>query len=79
MIQKKIRDYTIKYLVLPDGSVRTVNSNVYEGKYIVFLTFYAAFNEISNAELAEFSAVCGEFCMEGAEVGNFTNSPQSCN
>jgi alkyl hydroperoxide reductase subunit AhpC len=49
-----------KYFVLPDGSRKELTSDLFEGKYVVCVIFYAAFNDISTEELVYFDKAIDE-------------------
>jgi len=59
-MQEKSPDLESKYFVLPDGSRKELTSDLFEGKYVVCVIFYAAFNDISTEELIYFDKAIDE-------------------
>ena len=68
MIQDKVTGFVINQLVNPAGEVEELKLSNLSHKYVVFVIFHAAFNDISSAELLEFSAAYKKFSALNAEV-----------
>ena len=61
MIQERLREFGRHMALTSEGTWREVHLEALAGRYVVFVTFYAAFHEISTAEVLEFSAVLQQF------------------
>ena len=66
MLQAKIESFSIPKVVDTLGNVRSIDIKDYRNKYVVFLTFTAAFHDISTVELIEFSKAAESFKNENA-------------
>jgi len=66
MIQSKIEALTIPSVVDISGTIDSVDIESFKGKYVVFLTFAAAFHNVSTSELIEFSKAVDYFKKENA-------------
>ena len=57
-----------KYFVLPDGSRQELTAETFEDKYVVCVVFYAAFNDVSTAELIYFDRAITEVDSGRVEI-----------
>ena len=66
MLQAKIEAFPIPKVVDTSGNIRSMDIKDYRNKYVVLLTFAAAFHEVSTTELIEFSKAAKAFKNENA-------------
>ncbi len=59
-LQENSPDLESKYFVLPDGTTKELTNDLFEGKYVVVVVFYAAFHDISTEELIYFDKAIDE-------------------
>ena len=59
-LQENCPDLETKYFVLPDGTTKELTSDLFDGKYVVIVVFYAAFHDISTEELIYFDKAIDE-------------------
>ena len=68
MIQQKITGTKLKRVVNHQGQVEEIELDAKRGNYVVLISFNAAFNEISTAELCEFSKALDLFREQNADL-----------
>ena len=68
MVQEKSVSFESKYMVLPDGTTKELTSDEFEGKWLIVVIFYAAFNNVSTAELIAFERAIEELDCDKVEI-----------